>query len=102
MFLNWWNHICVLVNLTKDEIEQTNGNSEIEDFFFYNRMTEINTYLTDRLLIGDIMIPYVKKVENTYSYKLVYKPFLSVLSKWWVVRNIIFYSSVITIAILCL
>lgn len=102
IFINWWNHLCILISLNKDEIEMTEGQPILEDGIFYDKLNELNNFITNVMLLGDLLVPYVKKILGTYSYKLVYKPYFNVYSIWWVLRNIIFYSGLLVGGYLCL
>jgi len=76
IFVNWWKELCIIISLTKDEIEivqNTKTNDDLEDAFFYQHLNKINNYITNKMLLGDIFIPYVQKIPNSYSYKLKYK-----------------------------
>jgi hypothetical protein len=95
IFINWYNHMCILVSLSKEDIELTEGEDLLEDGVFYDKLNVINTYITNRMLLGDLLVPYVKRIPNTYSYKLIYKQYCEVFSIWFVLRNIIFYTSLI-------
>lgn len=96
VFVNRWHHLCMVISLDKDEQEIANGNLSIEDAIFYDKLNVMNSYITNRMLLGDLMVPYIKKIENSYSYKVVYKPAYEVYSIWWIVKNILFYGAVIT------
>lgn len=96
VFANRWNHLCMIISLTSDEREISNGNLSLEDAIFYDKLNVMNSYITNRMLLGDLMIPYIKKIENSYSYKVVYKPVYEVYSVWWIVKNILFYSILLT------
>jgi len=96
VFVNRWNHLCMIISLTPDEREISNGNLSLEDAIFYDKLNVMNSYITNRMLLGDLMIPYIKKIENSYSYKVVYKPVYEVYSVWWIIKNILFYSILLT------
>jgi len=96
IFINKYKQLCILISLNNDEQELTNGSTVIEDSIFYDKLNKINNYITNRMLLGDLLYPVVKKIPNSYSYAVKYKHFYNVYSKWWVFKNIIFYLSILT------
>lgn len=101
IFINWYKHMCVLISLNEDEQYLSQRNEYMEDSIFYDKLNEINGFITNRMLCGDILIPYTRKIPNSWSYTIVYKPAYRVISFSWILRNISFYALLITL-IICL
>ena len=101
IFVNWWNELCILISLSREEIEISENKEVLEDGIFYDKLNEINGYVTNRMLLGDVLVPHVKRIPDSYSYVLKYKPYFNVLSKWWFIRNTLYICLLSLILYIC-